>query len=103
MGTNQTQPLNRVETVFSEKAITHLECLVHWYWDWVSDGQVTKYLMKMLEVYTKANPTEKHYTPADMVGRVSEWLQLHEQLAEIVEYETAWAWVDTPKGFEKPV
>jgi len=91
-----------VKTVLSERGVTHLECVVYWFWNNLTGLSITDKLMKMLMVYAKVNPQVPHETTADMVEIISEIIQLHEQLSEIVEFETVWDWKDTYNGWYKP-
>jgi len=82
----------KVETFLSEKAITHFEYLIHWFWDNLTGYEVIGELMQMLEMYVKTNPGELYRKPSDIVCTVSKVIQLLEQLNEAVIFEDVHNW-----------
>lgn len=103
--TQELASLNTVQTVLSEQAVTSLENILYWFWNDFDSERLTQNLMKMLEIYIKANPDDMHRTqkPDMMARRVSEVLQLNEQLASAKEMAKPWRWVDTPDGWRNLV
>ena len=96
--------LNTVQTVLSERAVNHLECILYWFWNDFDSDCLTKNLMQMLSVYIKANPDNVHLTqkPDWMAQRVSEILQLNEQLTAVQEMDEPWNWINAIGGWELP-
>ena len=98
------------ETVFSKTAIHDLEWLINWFWNEFEGIEMSKILMKMLEMYIENPHTESYYEifphckPEKMVSIVSSIIQLKERLTEIMNYEKAWDWEynDTKDCWDKP-
>lgn len=102
---NQTAlPRHTEETVLSSRAIDHLECILHWFWDEYDPRGFTDHIMTMLEVYVKNCPKDAHkFRTAEWMTRfVSKSIQFKDQLVEVMEMEKPWEWVDTIDGWRKP-
>ena len=99
-----TRRTNTVQTVLSERAVNHFECILHWFWDDFDHDAVTKNLMKMLAVYIKHEPDNVHqFQKADwMTGFIADLISLKDQIRDVQEFERPWEWVEASEGWELP-
>lgn len=95
---------NTIQTVLSEMAVYHLECILYWCTDEFIFDSLSRDLLQMLKIYVQANPNVflSFRKPTEMIDRVSMILQLVEQLKEVVEMEKPWKWGEDSKGWIKP-
>ncbi|MDE5944093.1 MAG: hypothetical protein K2G93_00690 [Rikenella sp.] len=85
---------NTIQTVLSERAVGHLECILFWCSEEFDFDSLSRDLLQMLKIYVQANPNviRRFGKPTEMIDRVSMILQLSEQLKEVVEMEEPLRW-----------
>lgn len=99
------KPLNTVQTVLSQKAVTALESMLHWKDSNFEDFELHLKLLAMLSEYVKSDMTFKpsYLHPPGMISCISQILEINTRLMDVQRYENPYEWIDTVGGYRVPI